>query len=260
MSAPALFLVLLAASSASAESFKSWAARASREEREKDDSAAARSYSNALSSWKESDGRLARAKVFCARGALMEKAGADAEAIKDYSECLATDAKNAKVFHRRGLLRLKSGGTALAIDDFYQAVKADVRFAQAYADRGRAYASQGEKDFAREDHQRACELGVKASCADRKRKTAAASDPPEPKTAARPRFSDCLRGLERCAEAGRAFGPCIDAAPSCAKKAVKGCCPDACRGAYRRELDRGLSEAAAYREVFAPGAKCATAP
>lgn len=275
MRARVLIVALLFSSPASAESFRSWAARAAREEREKDDAAAARSYSNAISSWKESDGKTSRAKVFCARGALKERAGEDAEAVKDFTECLATDKKNAKVFRKRGLLRMKAGQTALAIDDFYQAVSADLKFAQAYADRGRAYESQGEKGFAREDHQRACELGIKASCVRAKelaplkgkplkrKDLAPAADMAEPakvRPVHHPRFNDCIRGLERCEESGKAFGPCVEAAPACEKKAVKDCCPQACLSQYRKEVNRGLSEAEAYREIFTAGANCATPP
>lgn len=276
MNANLLLIALLVVTPASAESFRSWAARAAREQREKDDTSALRSYSNAISSWKESDGKAARAKAFCARGALREKAGEDAEALKDYGECLAVDKKNAKVFHTRGLLRMKAGSVTLAIDDFYQAVKADMRFGQAYADRARAYELQGEKVFAREDHQRACELGVKDSCA-RTKGLAPAKRRPSKKPAPAPpaadaeqpaapprsgphRFKDCLRTLERCAESGRSFGHCVTTAAACEKDPAHGCCPQACQSAYRKALDRGASEAQAYREVFVPGASCAAAP
>ena len=277
MSTHVLIVLLLAASaSATAESFKSWAARASREEREKNDAAALSSYSNALSSWKESDGRAARARVFCARGALREKTGDEAEAIRDYTECLAADKKNAKVFHKRGRLRMKSGDTALAIDDFYQAVKVDLRFAQAYADRGSAYETQGERVFAREDHQRACELGIKTSCAEAKSlagskgKAARTREaPPEPPPAPsyadsspayHPRFNDCLNALDRCSRSGKAFGACVNAAPACETKVVKGCCPAACLSTFVKSLNRGRSEEAAYRDIFTPGAECSAPP
>lgn len=267
---PNVILVLLSlAGPVSAESFQSWAARASREEREKNDAEAARSWSNALSSWKETDGKTARAKAFCARGLLRDKAGEDAEALQDYTACLETDQKNAKIFHKRGLLRLKAGKTALAIDDFYKAVAVDIRFGQAYADRARAYESQSEQGFAREDYQRACSLGIKPACAQARRRATPKKSGKAPKKAEttappakfhpvyRPRFNDCLRALDACSESGKSFGACIGAAPACEEDAIKGCCPAACLRWYEKSLNRGSSEASAYREAFSPESPCA---
>jgi tetratricopeptide (TPR) repeat protein len=160
--------VLLLAPPVRAESFKAWAARASREEREKHDDIALQSYSNALSSWKDTDGKPPKAKVLCSRAALRDRHGDEAGALADYSDCLALDKKNAKAFHRRGQLRFKAGKTKLAIDDFYKAVALDIGFAQAYADRAQAYEMQGDREFAGEDYRRACGLGLKASCAKAK--------------------------------------------------------------------------------------------
>lgn len=281
MSLNAFFVLLLLAGPVSAESFQSWAARASREERGKNDTEAARAWSNALSSWEETDGKTARAKAFCARGLLREKAGDDAEALQDYTACLETDQKNAKIFHKRGLLRLKAGKTALAIDDFYKAVAVDIRFGQAYADRARAYESQSEQGFAREDYQRACNLGIKPACVQARKRAAPKKSGKAPKPAAspsksaaskktetpappaksnavyRPRFNDCLRALDACSESGKSFGVCIGAAPACEEDAIKGCCPAACLRLYEKSLNRGSSEASAYREAFSPEAPCA---
>jgi tetratricopeptide (TPR) repeat protein len=164
MNATVFLIVLLLAPATHAESFKAWAARASREEREKDDKAAFQSYSNALSSWKPTDGKTARAKIFCARAALRDKSGDEEGAVGDFTECLATDKKNAKAFHRRGQIQLKAGRTSPAIDDFYKAIALDIRFGAAYADRAAAYEKQGDAGFAGEDYRHACELGVKAAC------------------------------------------------------------------------------------------------
>lgn len=306
MSPRTLFLVALLLSAAAvpsrAESFKAWAARAAREEREKNGAAAFQSYSNALSTWKPSDGKAARAKVLCARGALRDKQGDEAGALEDYTGCLETDKKNAKVFDRRGQLRLKSGKIALAIDDFYKAVALDFNFGWAYAHRAQAYELQGDKEFAAEDYRHACNHGVKEACprADalapagkgksrRKKGKARASagderpaaPPPEaagdeggpsdaapaPTRAARParpsyapKFRDCLSGLQKCGDSGAAFGECVDKTPACEQKAVRGCCPAACLQSYKKALNRGLSEAEAYREIFIPEATCAAPP
>ncbi len=52
----------------------------------------------------------------------------------------------------------------------------------------------------------------------------------------------------------------MNRAPACEQKAVKGCCPGACLQAYRKALNRGASEAAAYRDIFIPDATCAAPP
>ena len=321
MNTTAFLIVLLLAPFAHAESFKAWAARASREEREKNDKEAFQSYSNALSSWKPTDGKTARAKVYCARAALRDKSGDEEGALGDYTECLATDKKNSKGFYRRGQLQMKAGRTSLAIDDFYKAIALDIRFGAAYADRAAAYEKQGDAGFAGEDYRHACELGVKAACAKakelaparkgKKKNTPApasaatpATDqipaespaiddaPPPPKKAPAPpsgpvtigapaaeapaaeppprkrrksaptsfytpKFTDCLHGLQACVDGGAAFGDCVGQSPACEQKSVKGCCPGACLQAYRKSLNRGVSEAEAYREIFIPEASCA---
>jgi tetratricopeptide (TPR) repeat protein len=315
MTSRALLLILLFVSSSHAESFKAWAARASREEREKDDKAAYQSYSNALSSWKESDGLPGKAKVLCARGAMRDKSGDEAGALEDYAGCLAIDKKNSKVFDRRGQLRLKEGKLSASIDDFYKAIALNIGFATAYADRGRAYELQGDRGFAYEDYRRACELGVKAACpkakelkpegkapSAKKKKGAAPKPAAAPKEEAapppdaeappaaedadaapapapeeapapapkpkrhkapsnyHPRFSDCLEVAQACVDDGNSFGTCVAKAPACEKKAVKGCCPAACLESYRKALNRGSSEAAAYRDIFTPDSSCAVPP
>ncbi len=183
----AVLLILSAVVQAGAESFKSWAARGSREERERDPKAAAVSYGNALSLWKESDGASAKAKVLCARSLIREKDGDADGAIEDLTNCLAIDKKNAKGFHRRGVLLLEKGDVSSAISNFYKAVALDIRFGQAYADRASAYERQGEAGFANEDYRRACELGVKAACAKLpargKGKPAKAKSPPPARAA-----------------------------------------------------------------------------
>lgn len=292
MSPRVIFVILLASLSttAAAESFKSWAARGNREEREKSYDEAFSSYSNALSLWDEGDGAAAKAKVLCARAGLRERKGDDAEAIEDYAACLAIDKKNAKAFHKKGALLLKAGKPAQAISEFYKAVAIDFDFAAAYADRGKAYEMQGETAFAREDHQRACSLGVKASCerakalapskkgAKAKPKAPAPEDAPseapaedeaapveKPAAPAKaykapytPKFRDCVAAANRCVDEGNAFGACVKARPSCDKKAVKGCCPEACLRAFRKAQDR--SEAQAFRENFSDESACGVPP
>jgi tetratricopeptide (TPR) repeat protein len=285
----AVMIAFFAAAQARAESFQSWAARGAREEREKDPKAAFSSYSNALSLWKDGDSTAVKAKVLCARAGLREKDGDDAGAIGDLSDCLSLDKKNSKGFHRRGALLLKAGKAPAAIGDFYRAVALDIGFAQAYADRARAYESQGELGFAYEDYRNACSLGVKPACAKARALTpkgkaklkeppaeAAAGEPPAEEAPAeapapsakqssapapyRPRFKDCVASLDSCVENGGSFGTCVRSAPSCDAKPVRGCCPAACLKAYQKSINLERSEAAAYREHFAPEAACSIPP
>lgn len=286
-------IAFFAAAPAGAESFQSWAARGAREEREKDPKAAASSYSNALSMWKEGDPAAGKAKVLCARSGLKEKDGDETGALSDLSECLALDKKNAKGFHRRGVMLLKAGKTTAAIGDFYRAVALDIGFAQAYLDRASAYESQSETGFAHEDYKRACELGLKAACAKAKalapksagkikpkaKPKAAPSAPEEkpepvavqpepavkkqapPKPAAyRPKFKDCVESLDACVEKGDSFGACVRVAPNCDVKSVKGCCPAACLKAYQKSINLDRSEAQAYRENFDLSSACGVPP
>ncbi|MDO8756617.1 MAG: hypothetical protein Q7J64_01280 [Elusimicrobiota bacterium] len=280
----AVMTTFFAAAEARAESFKSWAARGAREEREKDPKAAFSSYSNALSMWDEDDGSGAKAKVLCARAGLREKQGDDPGAVEDLSACLALDKKNVKGFHRRGVLLLKQGKTPAAIGDFYKAVALDIHFAQAYADRARAYESQGEAGFAREDYRQACSLGVKAACAKAKAPAPKAvpkkgKEKPEPEeapaetteeaptpkkkaapSAYRQKFKDCRDLLAACVERGNSFGGCVEDAPNCDAKAVKGCCPAACLKAYQKSINGERSEAQAFREHFSAESACGIAP
>jgi len=294
MSARPTFILILALFTcvpAGAESFKSWAARGAREEREKDPKAAFSSYSNALSLWDEDDGNAGKAKVLCARAGLREKEGDAAGALSDLSDCLALDKKNSRAFHRRGVLLLKGGKTTAAIGDFYKAVALDIGFGQAYADRARAYESQGEQGFAREDYKNACAYGVKPACAKAKSLAAKAGSKPkqqkapdgeaaaEPeaeeeelaekpvvkkKTPAapsyRPKYKDCLESLDVCVERGDSFGACVNRAPDCDEKPVKGCCPAACLKAYQKSINNDGSEADAYREHFTAASACGAPP
>lgn len=291
----ALLLAPLPALAAESLSFRSWKARAERQEREKDLEAAHSSWSNALSTWREPDGKAARAKAWCARAALREKRGDDAGALSDWNDCLQTDKKNHRALHRRGVLRLKAGKRADAMLDFYKAVALDIRYGPAYFDRARAYEEKGDVAFAKEDYKRACELGVKEACGPAKSlkpgakpappKPARPDEPPlepvppapgdpgfsvdpapkAPKPAKprrlpySPRFADCRQALESCLDDGGSFGACVAARPSCDKQPVKGCCPPPCIKAFQKAA-ASTSEANAFRQHFAPDAACAAPP
>jgi tetratricopeptide (TPR) repeat protein len=253
---PLILAVLLLCPAARAESFQAWAARGARAEKRGDDRAALEAYSNALSSWKDGDGALPRAKAYCARAALRERGGDDDGALEDYTACLDFDKKNPKVWDKRGRLRLKAGRAASAISDFYKAVALDIGYGPAYYDRARAYELQGDKAFAREDYRRACELGVDAACAKAGRKKKKAGDAPAPKRASSAaETAACRDAAQACADAGATFGDCVAKAPSCERSPAKGCCPASCSKAMHKALDAGLADAAAFRGVFA-GPRC----
>lgn len=291
----ALLLLPSAAPAAESLSFLSWKARAERQEREKDLEAAHSSWSNALSTWRASDGKAARARVFCARAALREQRGDEKGALADWNDCLQVDKKNHRALHRRGALRLKAGKRADAILDFYQAVALNIRYGPAYFDRARAYEEKGDIAFAKEDYKRACELGIKEACGPAKtlrpgvkpaprkpagpREPALEPVPPAPAGGAfpadvapkaakpakprklpySPRFADCRQALELCLDEGGAFGACVAARPACDKQPVKGCCPAPCIRAFGKAA-ASSSEASAYRRHFSPDAACAAPP
>lgn len=250
-----LFLAaLLPPTPARAESFQAWAARGARQTRRGDDRSALEAYTNALASWKNADGKSARAKVYCARAGLRERAGDAAGATSDYTECLAVETRNARAFDRRGRLRLKAGRVPAALDDFYKSVAADIGYGPAYYDRARAYLRQGDKAFAREDYRRACELGVTAACAKSGRRGAGAKKKNRPSLAAL--TASCRAAAQACAHEGATFGDCVAKAPVCERSKAADCCPSACARALRRALDAGRSDAAAFRDVFS-GPRCA---
>jgi len=267
----AVILALFVAPPARAESFQAWSARASRQEREKDDSAAESSYANALSVWKPSDGKTARSKAFCSRANLRDRRGDEAGALADLTDCLALNKKNAKAYHRRGQLRFKQGQVSSSIDDYYHATALNEHFGAAYLDRGRAYEKQGDVGFAKEDYARACGLGVKEACPNAKGLLPAEAAAAPPKSAPRtppkapdlpprrtPRFKDCLTALQSCIDTGAAFSTCVGKSSACERKPVNGCCPGACLWSFRKRLNGGDSEAAAFRETFSASATCAS--
>ncbi len=252
-----ILLLLLAASllptPAHSESFQAWAARGARQARAGDDRAALETYTNALASWESADGKSARAKVYCARAQLRERAGDAVGATSDYTECLAVETRNARAFDRRGRLRLNAGRVTAALDDFYKAVAVDIAYGPAYYDRARAYSLQGDKKFAREDYRRACGLGVKEACPKAGRRSTGAKKIARPLTSVL--TAACRDAAKACADDGSTFGDCVAKAPVCERSTQAGCCPSACALAMRRALDAGRSDAAAFRDVFS-GPRC----
>lgn len=160
-----LALAALLPGTAAAESFSSWAAKAERALKKKDQAEAISAYTNALSAWKKSDGKGAKAKALTARAGLHEKGGDLEKAVKDLGEALAIETKSAALYHRRGKLYMRLSSPSNAITDFYKAIGLDINMKEAYLDRGEAYEQEGDAQFAREDYKTACNLGLKKACA-----------------------------------------------------------------------------------------------
>lgn len=277
--APAAALAcLLLAPPAGAESFASWRAKAEKARKAGDASAALEAYAAALRLWKPRDGKPSKAKVLAGRADLLDTRGDAAGALRDLSAALEADPKSAALFHRRGRLRAGHGEIDSAISDFYKATSLNLGFAQAYLDRGSAYERKGDMAFAKEDYRTACRLGLKAACTEESRAKARAeeaakareefaegapseaSGPVEIRRPSDPRdyaldWNACRSGLARCLDHGGSFGLCVRSAPVCEARPARGCCPKDCLSAYEERAAQ-VSEAAAYREVFAPKSRC----
>ncbi|MDE2490227.1 MAG: hypothetical protein KGM24_05230, partial [Elusimicrobia bacterium] len=70
----------------------------------------------------------------------------------------------------------------------------------------------------------------------------------------------CRAALNACADRGEPFSACVQKRPDCENRAVRGCCPSACRQVFGSALDGGSSEAAAFRRAYSPDSPCALPP
>lgn len=201
------------------------------------------------------------AKTLAASAALHETNQDWTSAVKDLAKAIALDGKNPKLFHRRGQAYLNLGNPSKAIDDFYKAVQLKLDFKEAYFDRARAYEMKGDEKFAREDYRSACKLGLKKACAPHATVSKNTEKNPPLIKAARPapklNFSACLKSLTNCLETGSSYDACVLNAKLCDEKMKAPCCPTSCVEQYKKKLNAGDSEAAAYRAVFTAKSGCA---
>jgi tetratricopeptide (TPR) repeat protein len=79
--------------------------------------------------------------------------------------------------------------------------------------------------------------------------------PPAPPSAPPPDFRSCINRVRSCAENGDSYSTCVSRARLCEKYPKQGCCPRDCVVLFRKRLN-SKSEAAAFREVFAPKSPC----
>ncbi len=252
-------LLLAAAPAAWADSMAIQTAKAAKALKKGDDAAALEAYSNALRLWTKKDGNKARASLLADRAAVHEKSGDWEAALQDLGKALSLQPKNPRLLHRRGKANLEKGEAARALDDFYKAIALDINFRDAYFDRARAYELQGDAKFAREDYRAACRLGSKKACvilnpALAKPKAKPGRSKPKPKK--KVDFGACLAALEACAQEGGSYSNCVGRAEVCGDDAKAGCCPAECSLSYKKQVNGGKSEAAAFRETFNLEAPC----
>jgi tetratricopeptide (TPR) repeat protein len=272
---------------AGAESFASWSAKAAKAEKRGDAVGALEAYAGALRLWTKKDGKKAKAKILTARARLYVQSGSSEAALKDLETSLKLDPTSSATHYRKGRIELDLGNTSDAISAFYKATKLNLNYREAYLYRGFAYQRQGDASFAKEDFKTACRFGLKAACTEAARAKAlaasaggaegfqAASGPvdegvttlkkPAKKRAAKPKgdWKACVDGLSACIDAGSSFGDCVSKAKSCEEAPGAGCCPQECLTRYNELVDQGskdsetgLSEAGAFRQVFAEKPNC----
>ena len=250
-------------------------ARAGLREKDGDDAGALADLSDCLALDKKNP------KAFHRRGVLHLKAGKTPAAIGDFYRAVALDIRFAQAYADRARAYESQGEKGFAHEDYRNAcnlgVKAACEKAKSLAPKPAAKGKakgKAKPKAASTDTPPAADTSP-AEDAKEPVETAAAEEPPEEAPAPIvnkkgsvpaapssywPKFKDCTAALDACIENGDSFGACVHAAPNCATKPVKGCCPAACLKSYQKSINQDRSEAAAYREHFAPEAACAIPP
>lgn len=244
-------------------------ARSGLREKDGDDASALTDLSECLALDKKNS------RGFHRRGVLLLKAGKTPAAIGDFYRAVALDIGFAQAYADRARAYESQGEKSFAREDYRHAcdlgIKASCAKAKALApktppkSKGKAKAVAPKTDDTQppaEPDQKSPAPAAEEEAAPEeapvhaeKRKSPASSE-----SFYRPKFRDCLSALKSCVERGDSFGGCVHAAPNCDDKAVKGCCPAACHKAYQKAINLERSEAAAYRENFAPDAACGVPP
>ncbi len=282
---PALLALCLAltGSLARAESFDSWYAKAEKAKKRGDWDAAAEAYTAALSFWKKSNGKPAKARLLSSRAAVYERKQDWERSVADLSQAVLISSRTASLYYRLGSDYLELSKPSEAITHFYKAVRLNLNYKEAYLGRATAYEQLGDAKFAREDYRMACRLGSQKACAIVR--------PPKPKKKAAPArrtqaagpaprdeslgvevsragtsqvfkldFRACVRGLNACVDSAGTFGDCVKKAKICETSPRKGCCPEACVKEFNSMTFEDRSEADAFRELFSPKSQCSKLP
>ena len=234
-------------------------ARASLRDRGGDEAGALEDYTGCVALDKRN------AKAFDRRGQLRLKSGKISAAIDDFYKAIAVDIRFATAYADRARAYDLQGDRGFAAEDYRRACELGATAACPKAKELAPARKTGaaKKKAAPAEKAAAAPAPAEEPAAAEPEAPAPASEKPAPKPAKKrvhaayaPRFADCLDSLQACSDDGNAFGSCVARAPACERKSVKGCCPVACLESYRRALNRGESEAAAYRDIFVPKASC----
>ncbi len=208
------------------------------------------------------------AKGFHRRGLLLLKDGKAPAAIGDFYKAVALDIRFAQAYADRARAYESQGEAGFAYEDYRQACSLGVKpaCAKAKALAPKPAAKKGKakpKDAPPADESDAPAPETEAAPEPEAAPEEAPAPAPRKKATAsayRPKFKDCRVSLDACVESGNSFGGCVRAAPDCDAKVVKGCCPASCLKAYQKSINRGSSEAQAFREHFSAESACGIPP
>lgn len=236
-------------------------ARSAIREKDGDDAGALTDLSECLTLDKKN------AKGFHRRGVLLLKAGKTTPAIGDFYKAVALDIRFAAAYADRAKAYESQGELGFAREDYRHACELGVKASCAKA-KSLAPKSAGKGKTKAKAKAAVEETAAAAEPTDEGLPSEDAPAPaPKKKTSSSgapsyysPKFKDCRDSLEACVERGDSFGACVRAAPDCDVKSVKGCCPVACLKAYQKSINRGTSEAQAYREHFSQDSACGVPP
>lgn len=106
-----------------------------------------------------------RARAHRERGSLLAEAGSHADAVKDFTQALQLEPKDARAFESRGLAYLVLGEHGGAIDDLTSAINLAAASSRLFTVRGYVHLVAGAVDLAIADFDKALELTPKDAVA-----------------------------------------------------------------------------------------------
>jgi tetratricopeptide (TPR) repeat protein len=103
-------------------------------------------------------GKTNTAKLFVARGTVLDGVGKHDEAIADFTRAIALNPHDQVGYSNRATVYMESGRFALAIVDLTEVIRAEPANGMAFYNRATAYEKSGERDKALDDYRSAARL------------------------------------------------------------------------------------------------------